>query len=114
MSVEVIGPAVAGAGRPEYHPSAGGGAQREPSSGARWDYVPDPGDTGVGGAAGVRDVVPAEPPQGVDPELWSILTPDERAFLAKSWLLGPVTYGPGAVAPVWSHFHLGSRIDLRV
>lgn len=114
MSVEVIGPTAAGLSRPEYHPSAGGGAQREPSSGTRSAHIPDPGATGAGGAAGIRDIAPAEPPQGADPELWSMLTPEERAFFARAWLLGPVTYGPGASTPSWPQIHLGGRIDLRV
>ena len=34
-----------------------------------------------------------EAPAGTDPELWSVLTSDERAFFAKAAQSGPLTYG---------------------
>lgn len=37
--------------------------------------------------------VPAEPPPGTDPALWSILSGEERAFFAKAGATGPLTYG---------------------
>jgi len=37
--------------------------------------------------------VPAEPPPGTDPALWSILSGEERAFFAKAGAMGPLTYG---------------------
>jgi|SRR5579884_683675 len=37
--------------------------------------------------------VPAEPPPGTDPALWSILSGEERAFFAKAGSMGPLTYG---------------------
>ncbi|MBI2406728.1 MAG: hypothetical protein HYV19_00305 [Gemmatimonadetes bacterium] len=36
--------------------------------------------------------MPVEAPPGTDPELWSILTADERAFFANSATRGPLTY----------------------
>ena len=36
--------------------------------------------------------LPAEAPQGTDPELWSVLTGEERAFFAKAAQSGPLTY----------------------
>ena len=33
------------------------------------------------------------PPAGVDPELWSVLTAEEREFFSVAQELGPVTYG---------------------
>lgn len=37
--------------------------------------------------------VPAEPPPGTDPALWSVLSGEERAFFAKAGAMGPLTYG---------------------
>lgn len=37
--------------------------------------------------------LPAEAPTGTDPELWSVLTTEERTFFAKSSASGPLTYG---------------------
>ncbi|HET7321511.1 MAG TPA: hypothetical protein VFI96_03380 [Longimicrobiaceae bacterium] len=44
-------------------------------------------------AQGSAPVVPAEPPAGTDPELWAVLTNDERAFFARAGAMGPLTYG---------------------
>ena len=43
----------------------------------------------AGAAAGLA----VEAPVGTDPELWSVLTSDERAFFSKASALGPLTYG---------------------
>src|SRR6478736_4500815 len=37
--------------------------------------------------------IPAEPPAGTDPALWSVLSSEERAFFAKAGASGPLTYG---------------------
>lgn len=37
--------------------------------------------------------MPVEPPQGTDPELWSVLSAEERTFYAKAGAMGPLTYG---------------------
>ncbi|MGQ0766221.1 MAG: hypothetical protein ACT4OZ_11200 [Gemmatimonadota bacterium] len=37
--------------------------------------------------------VPVQPPPGTDPELWQVLTSDERAYFAKLGAMGPLTYG---------------------
>lgn len=61
--------------------------------------------------------VPAEAPAGTDPQLWSVLTSDERAFFAKASAQGPLTYtnlvtkqAPSAPAAM----PRGSRMDVRV
>jgi hypothetical protein len=46
-----------------------------------------------GGAAAPAGAPAAEPPAGTDPELWSVLTGDERAFFARAASTGPLTYG---------------------
>ncbi|RMH22206.1 MAG: hypothetical protein D6701_01565, partial [Gemmatimonadetes bacterium] len=57
--------------------------------------------------------LPAEPPPGVDPSLWEVLTTEERAFFARARAIGPLTYGPGrpgeSAAPI-----RGGRVDMRV
>jgi len=37
--------------------------------------------------------VSAQPPAGTDPQLWSVLTSEERAFFSKAATSGPLTYG---------------------
>lgn len=60
--------------------------------------------------------LPAEAPAGIDAELWSVLTPDERGFYAKAGAMGPLTYGRStatvaqAAAPVALR---GGRLDVR-
>ena len=44
-------------------------------------------------APGAQAALPAEPPAGTDPALWSILSSEERTFFAKSQAMGPLTYG---------------------
>jgi hypothetical protein len=59
--------------------------------------------------------IPAQAPAGTDPELWSVLTQDERAHFAALGAMGPLTYGrvlnsgvmPQATAP------RGIRLDVK-
>ena len=59
----------------------------------------------------------ARPPEGTDPQLWSVLTTEERAFFSKTAALGPLTYGRiaarnnsgGATGPS----DRGARLDVR-
>jgi hypothetical protein len=39
------------------------------------------------------NALPAEAPAGTDPELWGVLTGEERAYFAKAATMGPLTYG---------------------
>jgi hypothetical protein len=65
----------------------------------------------------VRSAEPQAPatevarPNGVNAELWSVLTAEERSFFSQLTSLGSLTYGPrpspGVSAPV------GQRIDVR-
>ena len=67
------------------------------------------------GAANANATLPTQPPPGTDPELWSVLSADERVFFAKLGAMGPLTYGrvlsqaqpsvPGA---------RGGRLDVKV
>jgi hypothetical protein len=68
------------------------------------------------GASNASATLPTQPPPGTDPELWSVLSADERVFFAKLGAMGPLTYGrvlsqaqqpsvPGA---------RGGRLDVKV
>ncbi len=39
------------------------------------------------------ETMPVEAPAGTDPQLWSVLTSEERSFFAKIGAMGPLTYG---------------------
>ncbi len=56
---------------------------------------------------------PASPPAGVNAELWSVLTSEEREFFLQDQELGAITYGPKRTAPVRSDAPRGQRIDVR-
>jgi hypothetical protein len=66
--------------------------------------------------AGAR-TLSAEPPTGVDPQLWSVLTTEERAHFAKLSAMGPLTYGRSAmafrVADAPPPATRGARLDVR-
>ena len=58
-----------------------------------------------------------EPPEGVDPALWSVLTAAERAFFAQQAAAGPLTYGRMGVQPRSGTAAIpvarGGRLDVR-
>ncbi|HYV99735.1 MAG TPA: hypothetical protein VE967_19905 [Gemmatimonadaceae bacterium] len=61
--------------------------------------------------------LPVDAPAGTDPELWSILTSEERAFFARSATSGPLTYSKVARAQAPStpvHTARGGRVDIKV
>lgn len=59
--------------------------------------------------------VPVQPPQGTDPELWSVLTQDERAYFAKLGAMGPLTYGRvlSGHVPSPAPMARGGRLDVK-
>ena len=62
--------------------------------------------------------LPAEPPAGTDPALWSVLTGEERAYFAKAATAGPLTYGRiaagvNAMQPAAPASARGGRLDVR-
>jgi len=74
------------------------------------------GTTAPNGATAPGTSVPTQAPPGTDPELWSVLSAEERVFFAKLGAMGPLTYGrvlsqaqqapaPGA---------RGGRLDVKV
>ncbi|HEX6039391.1 hypothetical protein [Longimicrobium sp.] len=79
-----------------------------------WTPRTDRGRTGGADGTGRDLVLPgrdgaADTPPGTDPELWSGLSPEERAFFARIGSLGPLTYGRTAETngpPVFRGLHL--------
>ncbi len=97
--------------RVEPRPAGTSGAEHQsPVGTARTNGAASPQ-----GAAGAT-AVPAQPPPGTDPELWSVLSGEERSFFARLGAMGPLTYGrilsgqqqPSAPAM------LGGRLDTKV
>jgi hypothetical protein len=61
--------------------------------------------------------VPAEAPPGTDPELWAVLSTDERAFFSRVGAMGPLTYGyvmQTGQMPTEAPASRGGRLDVRV
>jgi len=95
--------------RPNGTQPAAGGAQRATSTQA-------PAPSALKGVApGTGTAVPSQPPQGTDPELWSVLTQDERAYFAKLGAMGPLTYGRVLTGqmPVQAPAVRGGRLDVK-
>lgn len=58
--------------------------------------------------------LPETAPPGTDPDLWSVLTADERAYFARARAMGPVTYGQSKLGLAELGLHRGGRLDVRV
>jgi len=59
--------------------------------------------------------VSVQAPPGTDPDLWSVLSNDERAYFAKLGAMGPLTYGrvlSGQVQPQQA-VSRGARLDVK-
>ena len=67
-----------------------------------------------GFAAPAQSALPAQAPQGTDPELWSVLTTEERSFFAKVGTMGPLTYGRMMQTPNAPPSIRGGRLDIKV
>jgi hypothetical protein len=101
---------------------AGTPAPSRPPSGAttgtgqaRPTAVPVPASPTKPAAAAAPQAVPVQPPTGTDPELWSVLTQDERSYFAKLGAMGPLTYGrilSGQLQPTTPHV-VGGRLDVK-
>ncbi len=68
-------------------------------------------------AAGARaaQVSSADAPEGVDQQLWSVLTKDERSFFVKAGAMGPLTYGRFSAAQGSTPAPMlrGGRLDIK-
>ena len=106
-SINGLGGALRGLGHPglERRPPADE-AQRPPASEAGASQAK---------AATADSAVAESPAAGVDPELWAMLSSDERVFYLRNAMTGPLTYGPGAPVDASSSpgSRLGGRIDVR-
>ena len=58
--------------------------------------------------------LPVEAPPGTDPQLWSVLTAEERRFFAHSRAMGPVTYGRSNLGLAELGLQRGGRLDVKV
>src|SRR5262245_48800361 len=60
--------------------------------------------------------IPAEPPPGTDPALWSVLSAEERAFFAKAGAMGPLTYGRALTEMKSAQLPVarGGRLDVKI
>lgn len=61
---------------------------------------------------GTTESTSLRPPKGTDPELWKVLTADERAFFAREDAMGPLSYGH-RIASTPSMPARGGRLNLR-
>lgn len=66
-------------------------------------------------AARAATVNSAEAPDGVDQDLWSVLTKDERSYFVKAGAMGPLTYGRFSSAQGTTQAPLvrGGRLDIK-
>lgn len=104
MSPYGVGGATQGVVVPRQEPARRAELERRPPAAAPAASQPPAGSAPL-----------PEPPSGTDPELWSVLTTEERALYARVGGMGPLTYshmihsGQPATAVV-----RGGRIDVRV
>jgi hypothetical protein len=66
-------------------------------------------------AARAAAVNSAQAPDGVDQDLWSVLTKEERSFFVKAGAMGPLTYGrfSSAQGPTQAPIVRGGRLDIK-
>ena len=104
------------AGAPGTTPSGGAAARTERRPlGSRVAPVTTPAATTTERAQAGSGALPAQPPPGTDPDLWNVLTSDERTYFAKLGAMGPLTYGrvmSGQVQPQQA-VSRGARLDVK-
>jgi hypothetical protein len=82
---------------------------RQPAAGVRQR----PGAAQPAASNAAAAALPVQPPPGTDPELWSVLSPDERAFFAKAGAMGPLTYGRMLTNTATPPSARGGRLDVK-
>jgi hypothetical protein len=58
--------------------------------------------------------LPTKAPPGTDPNLWSVLTAEERAFFSKAQTMGPLTYNKANGLGMQAAMERGTRVDVKV
>jgi hypothetical protein len=120
MSLYGIRGSIAGtpapAGVPGSTPSGGAAARTERRPfGPKVAPVTTPATPAAERSQAAPLAVPAQPPPGTDPDLWSVLSNDERTYFAKLGAMGPLTYGrvlSGQVQPQQA-VSRGARLDVK-
>ena len=66
-------------------------------------------------AARAAAVNSSQAPDGVDQDLWSVLSKEERSFFVKAGAMGPLTYGrfSSGQAPTQAPIVRGGRLDIK-
>lgn len=66
-------------------------------------------------AARAAAVNSSQAPDGVDQDLWSVLSKEERSFFVKAGAMGPLTYGrfSSGQAPTQAPLVRGGRLDIK-
>jgi len=66
-------------------------------------------------AARAAAVNSSKAPDGVDQDLWSVLSKEERSFFVKAGAMGPLTYGrfSSGQAPTQAPLVRGGRLDIK-
>lgn len=106
--------------RPSPHDGVDEGARQgrvqtpTPGTDARTQVRDAPQPQEEARTAGARGSLPADAPPGTDPDLWSVLTSEERAYFSRARAMGPVTYGQGKLGLAEMSVHRGGRLDVRV
>jgi len=85
---------------------------QEPTEGLSQTEIP--ARTPAPNQAAEASSLPLEAPPGTDPDLWSVLTADERRYFAKAKALGPVVYGAGKLGLAEAGLQRGGRLDVKV
>lgn len=114
MNVYGVGGAPRGLAPPQQDTIRRAATERPPAAATRRAEESAPRAAAPGVLAPSGPALPAEAPAGTDPELWSVLGGDERAFFAQAGGIGPLTYShmihSGAPATAVAR---GGRIDVR-
>jgi hypothetical protein len=112
MNLNGIGGTAAPLLRPQEKPRTTTVEQERAATAAA---APTPARVAASGLLAPRPgVVAPEAPAGTDPELWKVLTAEERSFFARMSNGGPLTYGrQAATGGPQAPMVRGGRLDVR-
>ena len=111
MNLNAIGGSAAQLLRPQEKPRTTVEQERATATAS----APAPARIAASGLLAPRQgVVAPEAPAGTDPELWKVLTSEERSFFSRMSTGGPLTYGrQTATAAPQAPIARGGRLDVR-